>query len=145
MKVGRILAIVGGVLAIVSVFLSRISGTASINGLGANASSTMMDVGAGKIILVLGLIAIGLGALGLARGCRLWMGIVNIPLGVVILLLAFLVRQKDSNDLNAYRATFQRAGLHIGLGSGPLLALIAGLVVLVGGALMLKGDPKLNE
>jgi hypothetical protein len=134
---GAIIAAVGGLVAVIGVFMAWIS----ISGGGMTESADATELNAGKLVIVLGILAI------VAAGAwALEVKVPMLPLATVVigaailavLALAYLTdildeaSLKDVIDLGSGLSAF---GVSSSLGIGFILDVLAGIAVVVGGAL----------
>lgn len=150
LSLGAILAAVGGIAAAVGAVLvwesvtigstlaQALAGVVSVNGIDGNG---------GKIILVLGVVAIvlaGVKFLGiqLPVSDRNLDGLIAV-VGVLIVIVAVLNVFSMQDDLNKFNQSLDQlkalgqdvSGTSAGMGIGIILALVGGVVVVAGGAL----------
>jgi hypothetical protein len=129
LPIGAIVGGVGGVAAVVGAFLAWES--ASL--LGSSTSWTGWEGGnGGKIIAVLGVVAIAI-AIAWVMAVKLpTPGGLMVTAGVLILLVGILNFFSISDDVNQANAIFAGAA---SVGIGLFIDLLAGVVIIVGGAL----------
>jgi hypothetical protein len=132
LPIGAIVGGVGGVLAAVGAFIAW----ESVSIAGTGESMTGWDGGnGGKIIAVLGLVAIAV-AVAWARGTRIPSpGRVMVVAGVLVLLVGVLNYSSVNDDVNAGNAMVPGAA---SVGIGIYLDLLAGVAIIVGGVLGLR-------
>jgi hypothetical protein len=129
LPIGAIVGGIGGVAAVLGAFLAW----ESVSLLGTSESMTGWDGGnGGKIIAVLGVAAIAI-AIAWVMDIRLpTPGGLMILAGVLILLVGILNFSSVSDDVNSANAVVAGAA---SVGIGLFLDLLAGVAIIVGGAL----------
>ena len=148
MPIGAIVAGIGGLLAVVQVLLvwEQVSVGAALKALsselGSAASANGIDENGGKIVLVLGVIAVALVAAWVMKVRVRNSALLITVVGVLITLVAvanFMARSGDVNtfnqNLSEIKGFVDTSGTSYSIGIGIYAAIAGGVLVVVGGIL----------
>ncbi len=127
LPIGAVVAAVGGAIALIGSVLAW----ESVSLLGVSESDSGLSSNPGKIIAVLGIVAIGF-AIAWIQAVKTPAAAIIVVSGAVVLLLAVLNFFNISKDVNDANEIFAGAG---SVGVGLFIDIAAGVVIVVGGAL----------